>query len=142
MEERPKPPLANVVFGDTIYWVCVIATILSMIGPCISILFPDNNLANPYYIFSAVWEGKNSNEVWAATTQKGKYPGPHFWINHLFKGDGITQLGAWLGCISSLPAVLFAGFIFLFKRDWGYWIISWLTFLMILFAVLGIIRLT
>lgn len=140
MEERPKIPLVNIVFGDILYWVCIIACIIAMIGPVISILWPDNNIANPYHIFDLVWEGKNPGEVWAATTAEGKYPGAYFWMQHLTKGDGITQLGAWLGCICGLLATFFVGLIFLFKRNFGWWIISWWGSSMILFAMMGILE--
>lgn len=140
MEERPKPPLANVVAGDILYWVCIIGAIISMIGPIVSILWPDNNIASPYHVFDRVWEGKNPGEVWAATTQEGKYPGAHFWVHNLTKGDGITQLGVWLGSISGLLASFFAGLVFLFKRNWSYWLMSWWASFMILFAMLGILE--
>jgi hypothetical protein len=140
MEERPKIPLDNIVAGDIIYWVCIIASMLAMIGPVVSILWPDNNIANPYKVFDLVWEGKNSEEVWAATTQEGKYPGAHFWVHHLTKGDGITQLGAWLGCVCALCAIFPAGWVFFFKRVWGYWLISMWACFMISFAMLGILE--
>jgi hypothetical protein len=141
MEERPKVPIANIVVGDIIYWVCIIATILSMVGPVVSILLPDNNVANPYYIFSLVWEGKKANEVWAAVTQDRKFPGVNFWINHLSKGDGITQLGVWFGCFCTLPAVFFGGLVFLFRKDVTYVIICWWIAFMVLFSMLGILQL-
>jgi len=140
MEERPKPPLYNIVAGDILYWLCIIAAIICMIGPCISILFPENNVANPYKIFDLVWKGEKAEKIWVETTKEGKYPGPHFWIKNITKGDGITQLGIWLGCSCALPAAFISGLIFLFKREWIYWLISlWVSF-MIFFAMLGIIE--
>lgn len=140
MEERPKPPFSNIVAGSIIYWICLTACMFSMIGPVVSIAVPDNNIANPYYVFDLVWEGKKSDEIWAAVTQEGKYPGPHFWVKHLNKGDGITQLGAWLGCACALPAAFFAGLAFLVRGPRLYFIIAiWASF-MILFAMMGIVK--
>jgi hypothetical protein len=142
MEEKPKIPITGVVIGDIIYWVCIAAAFIAMIGPVVSILYPDNNVLNPYNIFSLVWEGKNSNEIWAAMTPEGKYPGPHFWIHNLSKGDGITQFGVWLACACSLPAVFVGGIIYIFKKSVIYLIICWWVAFMIMFSMLGILSMT
>ena len=145
MEERPRVPFAGIVVGDIIYWICITAAFISMIGPVVSILFPDNNVSDPYYIFSLVWEGKNSSEVWAAVTPEGKYPGPQYWIYNLSKGDGITQLGVWLACACSLPAVFIGGIVYLLglggaRKSKTYLIICWWVAFMILFSMLGILK--
>lgn len=140
MEERPRVPITGIVIGDIIYWVCIIGCLFAMIGPPISILFPDNNVADPFKIFSLVWEGKSSDEVWAVVTQEGKYPGAHFWIKNLTKGDGITQLGCWLACACSLPAAFVGGIVYLFRGDKLYFIVSWWVAFMVLFSMLGILK--
>jgi len=141
MEERPRVPITGIVIGDIIYWVCITAAFIAMVGPVVSILLPDNNVSNPYYIFSLVWEGKNANEVWAAVTTEGKYPGPSYWIYNLSKGDGITQLGIWLACACSLPAVFVGGIVYIFRKSVTYLIICWWVSFMILFSMLGILKL-
>jgi hypothetical protein len=148
MEKTPEPevriPFAGIVIGDIIYWICIIAAFICMIGPVVSILYPDNNVANPFKIFSLVWEGKNAKEIWAAVTPAGKYPGPHFWMGNITKGDGITQLGCWLACACSLPAVFIGGIVYLFgfggaRKSITYLIICWWVAFMILFSMLNII---
>jgi hypothetical protein len=140
VEERPKVPITGIVIGDIIYWICIVAAFIAMIGPVLIILSPDNNVSDPYKIFSLVWEGKNSDEVWAAVTPAGKYPGPHFWIHSLGKGDGITQLGVWLACMCSLPAVFIGGIIYGFQKSVTYLILCWFVTFMITFSMLGIIK--
>jgi len=145
MEEKPRVPFAGVVIGDIIYWICIAGAFVAMIGPVLSIASPDNNVSDPYKIFTLVWEGKTSDEVWAAVTPDGKFPGPHFWIYHLGKGDGITQLGVWLACACSLPAVFVGGIVYLFgfggaRKSVTYLIICWFVTFMILFSLLGIIK--
>lgn len=140
MEEKPSVPITGVVIGDIIYWICIVAAFIAMVGPVLSIATPENNVSDPYKIFSLVWEGKNSDEVWAAVTPTGKYPGPHFWIDSLSKGDGITQLGVWLACMCSLPAVFIGGIIYGFQRSVTYLILCWFVTFMITFSMLGIIK--
>jgi hypothetical protein len=140
VEEKPSVPITGIVIGDIIYWICILAAFIAMVGPVLSIADPGNNVSDPYKIFTLVWEGKNSDEVWAAVTPEGKYPGPHFWINHLSKGDGITQLGVWLACMCSLPAVFIGGIIYFFQRSVTYLILCWFVTFMITFSMLGIIK--
>ena len=140
-EQKTRIPLAGIVIGDTLYWVCIIGALIASIGPVISILVPDNNIADPFKIFSLVWEGKSSEEIWAAVTTGGKYPGPHFWIHNLSKGDGITQLGVWLAVSCSLPAAFFGGVVYLFglgsaRRSVPFFIICCFVAFMILYAML------
>lgn len=137
MEEKPNIPLSNIVAGTTLYWVCIVACLLCMIGCGIVMLSAENNLADPYKIFALVWEGKNPAEVWKISGQEGRFPGAHFWVRHLDKGDGIVQLGIWIGCCCALPAVFFSGLVFLFRGPRIYFVISmWVSF-MILYAMLG-----
>jgi hypothetical protein len=145
MEERPRVPFAGIVVGDIIYWICIIAAFICMVGPVVGLLYPDNNVADPFKIFSLVWAGDTAKEIWAAVTPDGKYPGPHFWIHHLSKGDGITQLGVWLACACSLPAVIVGGIVYLFgfggaRKSATYLIICWWVAFMILFSMLGILK--
>jgi len=145
MEERPRVPFAGVVIGDIIYWICITAAFIAMAGPVISIVAPENNVSDPFQVFSLVWEGKNSGEIWAAVTTEGTYPGPHFWMQNLGKGDGITQLGIWLACACSLPAVFVGGIVYLFglggaRKSPTYLIICWWVAFMILFSMLGVLK--
>lgn len=140
-EQKPRIPFAGIVVGDTLYWVCIIGALIAIIGPIIILLVPNNNIADPFKIFSLVWQGKSSQEIWAAVTTGGKYPGPHFWIYNLTKGDGITQLGVWLACSCSLPAAFFGGIVYLFgfggaRKSITYFIICCFVAFMILYAML------
>ncbi|MBW1926742.1 MAG: hypothetical protein JRI35_06045 [Deltaproteobacteria bacterium] len=140
-EQKMRIPFAGIVIGDTLYWVCIIGALIALIGPVVSLLAPANNMADPFKIFSLVWEGKSSGEIWAAVTAAGQYPGPLFWMHDLSKGDAITQLGVWLACSCSLPAALFGGIVYLFglggaRRSVTYFIICMFVAFMILYAML------
>ena len=140
-EQKMRIPFAGIVIGDTLYWVCIIGALIALIGPVVSLLAPANNMADPFKIFSLVWEGKSSGEIWAAAAAAGQYPGPLFWMHDLSKGDAITQLGVWLACSCSLPAALFGGIVYLFglggaRRSLTYFIICMFVACMILYAML------
>jgi len=105
-EGKVEIPLAQLIYGDVVYWLCVIAAIICTIGPVIVTAFPDNNVLNPHYTFSAIFKGETPTKVWKATGQG--FPGPHFYLEYPSAGDAITMFGIALGCSSALWALIAA----------------------------------
>ena len=116
--EKPKVPLTQVVYGQIVYWLCIIAALICMIGPALSIVFPDNNLMEPQYLFGTLWEGSNPETVWQQV--RGGFPGGHFWINSLNTWDGFTQFGFAIGCSSGGLGLLVATILFLREKPRSY----------------------
>jgi len=137
--ERPKVPVAQIVFGDIVYWLCILSAIICMIGPVISLLSVENNVMNPQYLFSTIWEGKSAEVIWEEVG--GGFPGGHFWLNNLTKGDGFTQFGLVLGCAVALPALLGSAIVYLSVKPRLYvWaILSLWVAAIIAFSMIGIV---
>lgn len=112
--ERLKMPVSQLVFGEVIYWLCILAAVICMIGPVIALLFVNSNVMNPHFLFASIFEGNNAAVVWADVA--GGFPGGHFWKDYIFTGDGITQFGIALGCASALPALLATALVYVFKK--------------------------
>ena len=64
-QERPKMPRAQIIYGEVVYWVTILAAIICMIGPLIAMLNVENNVLNPHFLFAKIFEGKSSRTVWA-----------------------------------------------------------------------------
>lgn len=136
--ERPKISRPQIIYGGIIYWFSIVATVVCTIGPVIIILFPDNNVINPHYLFSAIWEGKNAETVWQVVG--GEFPGGHFWLHNLNTGDGFTQFGLVIGCACAFCALIGAVIVYLQEKPKAYlwallslWVAS-----LVLLSVLGI----
>jgi len=63
-EERPKMPRAQIVYGEIVYWVTIVAALICMIGPVIAMSSVDHNVLNPHFLFAKIFEGKSSETVW------------------------------------------------------------------------------
>jgi hypothetical protein len=113
-EDRPPLPKAQLVYGEMIYWFAIGAAIVCMIGPVVAMASPDGNVINPHYLFSAIFEGKTSEEIWALSGDDTE--GGHFWIEHVGSGDGLTQLGLVLGCSCALWGLLVAAVCYLVEK--------------------------
>ena len=136
-KELPKMPRAQIVYGNIVYWVTILSCILCMIGPVISVASPDNNVLNPYKLFSAIFEGKDAQTVWREVG--GDFPGGHFYLKHLTYGDGFTQLGLALGCSVALWALLAAAVAYAADKIYFYVILAiWVAGLVAL-SMVGIV---
>lgn len=136
--EKPKVPLTQVVYGQIVYWVCIIATLICIIGPALSIAFPDNNFLEPQYLFGTLWQGSAPQTIWQKLG--GGFPGGHFWIHNLNTWDGFTQLGIVIGCVSAGLGLLIATIFFLREKPRSYkWaLLSIFTTSLIFLAAVGI----
>ena len=118
------------VYGEIVYWVTILACILCMIGPVISVASPEKNILNPYKLFSAIFEGKDAQTIWQEAGEG--FPGGHFYLTHLTYGDGFTQLGLALGCSVALWALIATAFCFLVEKTYFYVFLAlWVAFLVV-----------
>jgi hypothetical protein len=136
--ETGEVPTTNLIYGEIIYWITVIAAIICMIGPVIAMADVENNVLNPHFLFAAIFEGKDAHTIWEEIG--GGFPGGHFNIKNLSKGDGFTQLGLALGCSCACWALLVSAFFFLKEKSYLFVWLSLFTAGMIFFSMTGIIN--
>ena len=136
--ETGKVPVVNFIYGEIVYWVTVAACIVCMIGPVIAIANVENNVLNPHFLFASIFEGKDAHTIWEEVG--GGFPGGHFYLNNLAKGDGFTQLGLALGCSSALWALLASAFFFLREKSYLFVFLSLFVGGMIFLSMIGIVN--
>ena len=136
-QETPKMPQANTVYGAIVYWITIISCLICMVGPVISVAFPENNVLNPYKLFNAIFEGKNAQQVWQEVG--GEFPGGHFYLKNFTYGDGFTQFGLALGCSVALWALIAAAIAYFKEKIYLYTTVAlWVAF-MVALSMIGII---
>jgi len=136
---KPQMPFAQIIYGEVVYWLCVVAALVCSVGPLLALYNVDNNVLNPHYLFSAIWQGLKPEEIWAV--RGGTFPGGHFWLKHFTKGDGFTHFGLVLGCAVALPALLATSIAYLSEKPRQYlWVAMglWVSAL-ITFSVIGVV---
>jgi len=109
--EKPQIERVQIVYGEIVYWVTIVAAIICMIGPVISMANVENNVLNPHYLFSGIFEGKSAEAIWKEAGSG--FPGGHFYLGNFTKGDGFTQFGLALGCSVGLWALLAAAYTYI-----------------------------
>lgn len=118
VQETPKMPRAQTVYGAIVYWVTILSCIICMVGPVISVANPEKNVLNPYKLFNAIFEGKDAQTVWQEVG--GGFPGGHFYFKNFTYGDGFTQFGLALGCSVALWALVAAAFAYASEKIYFY----------------------
>ncbi|MCD4754253.1 MAG: hypothetical protein K8R75_00400 [Deltaproteobacteria bacterium] len=137
VDERPKMPASQLVYGEIVYWVTVVAALLCSIGPFLSIKNVDNNILNPHFLFAGIFEGKSPEAIWQEVG--GGFPGGHFYLNNFGMGDGFTQAGLALGCSVGIYGLIAASFCFLKEKNTLFFVLSlWVT-LLICVSMIGIV---
>ncbi len=136
--EKPQIERVQIVYGEIVYWVTILAAIICMIGPVISMYSVENNVLNPHYLFSAIFEGKNAETIWQEVG--GGFPGGHFYLSNFTKGDGFTQFGLALGCSVGLWALIATAITYLREKTYVYVFLSLWVSMLILLSMIGIVK--
>lgn len=136
--ERPTIPKAQLWYGEIVYWICLASAFVCTVGPVVILWNADNNVMNPHYLFTAIFSGKKAAAIW--NDVGGGFPGGHFYLKGIFRGDGLTQFGIALGCTSALPAALAAAYAYVAEKPKAWlWagMACWVSFMIAFSAVSG-----
>jgi len=136
--ERPQIARVQTVYGEIVYWVTIFSAIICMIGPVVSMSNPDNNILNPHYLFSGIFDGKDAATIWEEVG--GGFPGGHFYLSNFTKGDGFTQFGLALGCSVGLWGLLATAFVYIKEKNYTYVVLSLWVSLLISLSMIGIVK--
>ncbi len=136
-ENTPQMPRAQTTYGAIVYWITILSCIICMIGPVISVAYPENNVLNPYKLFSAIFEGKDAQTVWKEVG--GEFPGGHFYLKNFTYGDGFTQFGLALGCSVALWALLVSAVAYGREKIYLYVILSLWVSALVALSMIGIV---
>jgi hypothetical protein len=110
-KDRPKPPLAALIYGEIVYWGVLLGSLIAIIGSVLAFL-GDSYVPTSYWL-SSIWQGESIYQTWEGAT--GSLPMGHWYLSHLTTGDGLTALGISLGVFSVVPAIFLSAAV-LFKE--------------------------
>ena len=136
MVHKPEIPKAQTVYGAIVYWITIVSCLICMVGPVISVANPENNVLNPYMLFNAIFQGKDTQTVWQEVG--GGFPGGHFYLKNLTYGDGFTQFGLALGCSVALWALIAVAFAYAREKVYLYVILALWVAGMVALSMIGV----
>jgi len=98
MEEKPKPPLAGVVYGEIAFTLVVVGGIISLIG--IGMYLSSGGYMDKSCLLSELWSGKEAHEIWEKCA--GEVPHGHWYLSKLGNGDAIAMAGIAVACLGGV----------------------------------------
>ncbi len=134
-ENKPKAPLAALIYGEIVYWGVLAGSVIVVIGSVLA--FMGDNYISVSYWLSSIWKGESIHQIWHGAT--GALPMGHWYLAHLTTGDGLTAFGLSLGVFAVLPALLFSSAALFKEKDVVYGTLALIGGIVVLIAVLGII---
>jgi hypothetical protein len=132
--EKPKAPLAGLIYGEIVYWGVLAGSLIVIIGSVLAFL--GDNFVSVSYWMTSVWKGETVEQVWQGAT--GALPNGHWYLSRLTTGDGLTALGISLGVFSVAPALLLAGAALYREKEWLYGSLAIFGGVIVMIGVLGL----
>jgi len=132
---------SQLYYGKTVHWITIVSCLISLITPFFILLFPDKNYLNEAILFNAVFQGKNTSEIWKAAGVPFK--SGDFWtlfIKNFFTPDGFAAFGVALGCSVTLWALIPAVWQFTKKKEYFYVCVSIFLMALIVLAMSGLVN--
>jgi hypothetical protein len=137
--EQTRPPIAfsGIVYGECVYWVTILGSIIAIVGATIAMLGVKNYL-DPSYVFSSIWEGKSTTDIWEGAV--GQIPRGHWYLPRLGTGDGLAMFGLALGVFSVIPGMIAAAVVMLKKKDTMFGVLALVASILCITACIGLIQ--
>jgi hypothetical protein len=124
-QERPKPPLAALMYGEIVYWGVLLGSLLAIIGSVLAFL-GDNYVPVSYWL-SSIWQGESIYQTWEGAT--GSLPMGHWYLSHL----GIS-----LGVFSVVPAIFLSAAVLFREGERLYGSLALAGGIVVMMGVLGL----
>ena len=137
-KERPKPPMAGIVYGQIAYLFVIIGLLVALIGTVI--YFTSDGYVNKECVLDKIWDGEKAEVIWQECAGESEIPTGHWYFGKLSDGDGIATLGI---AIASVAAAfgMWGAFIAMWRaRDRLYMIFALVAAIVISLSALGIIQ--
>ncbi|MFC1886276.1 hypothetical protein ACFLZM_04400 [Thermodesulfobacteriota bacterium] len=134
-DTKPEPTVSAIIYGDTIYWGTIIGSIVTIIGSIIAFLW-QNNIMEPGYVFTAIWDGKTNAEIWKGGM--GSLPKGHWYLKSLGSGDALAMFGLALGVFSVIPGMFGSAFFLMKEKKPLFGALAAIGGLIILLSFLGL----
>ena len=136
-ETRPPVAMSGIIYGEFVYWITILGSIIAVVGATVAMLGMPNYL-DTSYVFSAIWEGKSTVEIWEGAV--GAIPKGHWYLPRLNNGDALAMFGLALGVFSVIPGMIGAAIVMFRKRETLYGVFTTVAAVLCITSLLGLIQ--
>jgi hypothetical protein len=138
MEEKPKPPISGIIYGEAAYWIVLAGMVIAIAGSVIYL--SGTGYVGKQCILNEMWEGSDVSTIWEECAGK-EVPHGHWYINRLSYGDGIAMAGIALGCLAAVVG-MWGAFVGMIREKGGIYVaFSLIVAIILTLSAAGIIQL-
>ncbi|MDQ7031703.1 MAG: hypothetical protein Q9M37_03155 [Desulfonauticus sp.] len=95
-QERPKPPISGIIYGEFAFWIAIIGCTIATIG-IMWYIFGSHHVMDPQIFLTHLLRGDTVDQIWKATTgDKSQYG--YWFLNKLSYSDGLALAGVAISC--------------------------------------------
>jgi len=109
-----KSKLEDLAYGEPVYWLTIIGSLVVIIGGLIAFLTTSNFIDTGYWI-SSVWQGLETEEIWNGAGSA--LPDGHWYLSHIATGDGLQCAGLALALLSLTVGLITAAVVLFRKKS-------------------------
>ena len=136
-DTRPQVAVSGIIYGEFVYWITILGSIIAIIGATIA-MFGAANYLDTSYVFSAIWEGKTTVEIWEGAV--GGIPNSHWYLPRLTNGDALAMFGLALGVFSVIPGMIGAAIAMFKRKETLYGVFATIAVVLCITSLLGLIK--
>ena len=136
---RPPIPVSGIIYGEFVYWITILGSVIAIVGATIA-MFGVPNYLDPSYVFSAIWEGKTTTEIWEGAV--GANPQGHWYLSRLGHGDALAMFGLALGVFSVIPGMIGAMIAMYRKREVLFGTFTLIAVVLCITSLVGLIQIS
>lgn len=131
-------PLSERTYASIVHWITIISSVLALFAPLLIMINPSANVLNPNKIFQAIFNGGDTNAIWALA-EGGKFPGAHYYLTNMNWSDSWAEIAIALGCSVGLWAMIPTVAIEFFKeKNWKWAALGIVFIALIVLSMLGV----
>ncbi|MCL2415009.1 MAG: hypothetical protein FWC94_07180 [Bacteroidales bacterium] len=149
MENKLEIHKSALYYGQVVHYSTITSCLIALFSPIFIMLFPESNIMNPNVVFNIIFNGGTPEEILQASVEPAFFTqifadgNLQFWKMMSLKPfapDGIALWGIILGCSITMWALIPAIWIYVKERQWKFVCICGFVFLLVLFAMSGLLQ--
>ena len=94
-----KVPFFGVVYGEIVYWLAIIGTVVGIVG-AVSVLSSPGSEERSRNALASLWAGEPAARIWADLAD-GVGMG-HWYLKQLHTGNGLAMFGVAICCVAAV----------------------------------------
>ena len=100
-EQRPKPLLSGVIYGECAFWIAIAGMVIAIIGLLLGFAGMER-VFDSEVVLEQLLSGSDAATIWEKTDSYDKVQHGHWYLSKMGFSDAISMLGISLSCLAAV----------------------------------------